>query len=202
MGREIRRVPPNWSHPTQMRVCFEPKKGWTKKLSYKALYDQTHAEALAEWEANKAKWDAGERPSFASPTTTFTEYYGERPDPDHYQPFTDDEATWFQLWETVSEGTPTSPPFATLDELAAYLAEWGDFWDQSRAVEAMPDREIERLLIETDHKHEFKAGWGRERADAFCKSGWAPSMIVRGSEVITNPGDMVSASTSSRAEGA
>lgn len=193
MGREIRRVPPSWSHPTEMRFCWAMKIGWTKKLSYVALHNQTHAEALEEWEADKAKWEAGERPSYASPETTFAEYYGERPNPDHYQPFTDEEATWFQLWETVSEGTPVSPPFATVDELAAYLAEWGDFWDQSRAVEAMPAHEVERLLVATDHKHEFKAGWGRERADAFCQTGWAPSMMVRNGEILTNPGDMVSA---------
>jgi hypothetical protein len=192
MGREIRRVPPNWSHPTEMRFCWEVKKGWTKKLTYKALYNQTYDEALAEWEADKAKWDAGERPSYCSEETTFTGYYGDRPIPDHYQPFTADEATWFQLWETVSEGTPTSPPFATIEELAAYLAEWGDFWDQSRAVESMDAREIERLLTLND-RHEFKAGWGQQRAEAFCKTGWAPSMMVRGGEILTNPGDMVSA---------
>lgn len=192
MGREIRRVPPNWSHPTEMRFGWG-RHGWQTKLSYKALYNQTHAEALAEWEAEKAKWEAGERPSYASPEATFVGYYGERPNPDHYQPFTAEEATWFQLWETVSEGTPVSPPFASLDELAAYLAEWGDFWDQSRAVQAMPDREIERLLLESDHKHEFRAGWGRESAEAFCKNGWAPSVMVRGDQVITNAGEMARA---------
>ncbi len=193
MGREIRRVPPNWSHPTQMRFCFEPRKGYTKKLSYRAMLPTPHAEALSEWQAEKRKWDAGERPSYCSADTTFTEYFGDEPIAEHYVPFSADDATWFQLWETVSEGTPTSPPFETLDELAAYLAEWGDFWDQSRAVEGMPVREIERLLVESDHKYEFKAGWGRERADAFCRSGWAPSMVIRGGEVLTNPGDMVAA---------
>lgn len=189
MGREIRRVPPNWSHPTRMRFGWGMGEGWHAKLSYVALYDQTHAEALAEWEADKAKWEAGERPEYASVKTTFAEYYGERPDPKHYRPFTNEEATWFQLWETVSEGTPVSPPFATLDELAAYLAEWGDFWDQSRAVRAMPASEVERLLVETDHKHQFKAGWGKEAADAFCKSGWAPSMVVRDGVASTNAGE-------------
>ncbi|TXN43563.1 hypothetical protein [Methylobacterium sp. WL7] len=193
MGREIRRVPPNWSHPTRMLFCWEPRKGWTKKLAYKSMLPTPHAEALAEWEAEKASWDAGERPKYVRADTTFVEYYGERPEPEYYVPFSADEATWFQLWETVSEGSPTSPPFATLDELAAYLAEWGDFWDQSRAVEDMPAREVERLLLETDHQHEFKAGWGKERAEAFCRSGWAPSMIVRNGQVLTNPGDMVSA---------
>jgi hypothetical protein len=41
------------------------------------------------------------------------------PPPDHPQ---DKEATWFQAWETVTEGTPVTPPFATTDELVDYLA--------------------------------------------------------------------------------
>jgi hypothetical protein len=43
-----------------------------------------------------------------------------------------------------------------LDELAEYLAEYGDFWDDRRG----------------------NGGWGIERANAFCKSGWAPSFIM------------------------
>ncbi|KQP52978.1 hypothetical protein ASF34_00985 [Methylobacterium sp. Leaf106] len=174
-----------------MRFGWGMGEGWHSKLSYVALHDQTYAEALAEWEADKARWDAGERPEYASEETTFEGYYGKQPDPKRYRPFSNEEATWFQLWETVSEGTPVSPPFATLEELAAYLAEWGDFWDQSRAVRAMLAADIERLLVETDHQHQFKAGWGKEAADAFCKSGWAPSMVIRDGEVLTNPGEMV-----------
>lgn len=190
MGREIRKVPPNWQHPTRMRFGWGMDDGWHTKLSYCALLNQTHADALAEWEADKAGWEAGERPLYCEPDTTFEGYYGARPDPKHYVPFTADEATWFQLWETVSEGTPVSPPFATREELAAYLAEWGDFWDQSRAVRAMPDREIERLLHETDHRHEFKAGWGKEAADRFCESGWAPSIVVRDGVVSGSAGEI------------
>ena len=51
------------------------------------------------------------------------------PPPDHPQ---DKEATWFQAWETVTEGTPVTPPFATTDELVDYLVTRGDFWDQER----------------------------------------------------------------------
>jgi hypothetical protein len=34
------------------------------------------------------------------------------PPPDHPK---GKEATWFQAWETVTEGTPVTPPFATTD---------------------------------------------------------------------------------------
>jgi hypothetical protein len=33
------------------------------------------------------------------------------PPPDHPR---DKEATWFQAWKTVTEGTPVTPPFATM----------------------------------------------------------------------------------------
>ena len=73
-----------------------------------------------------------------------------------HRPYTTEEATWFQLWETVSEGTPVSPPFATKEELAEHLAKHGDDWDKSRG----------------------HGGWGIERARAFVDSGWAPSLMV------------------------
>jgi len=65
--------------------------------------------------------------------------------------------TWFQAYETVSEGTPVTPPFATQEELIDYLATRGDFWDQ----------------------HRGEGPWPRENARKFVLgSGWAPSMIV------------------------
>lgn len=65
-------------------------------------------------------------------------------------------ATWFQVYETVSEGTPVTPPFATKDELVDYLSTRGDFWDQDRG----------------------DGPWKRERAEAFVRSGFAPSLVV------------------------
>jgi hypothetical protein len=189
MGREIRRVPPNWSHPTHMVLRWGPRVGYRLELEYVPMEDEHFPVALAKWEAAKAKWDAGERLSYAEddPTYTFEEDEGPSPTPLTHRPYSDDEATWFQLFQTVSEGSPVSPPFATLDELAAYLAEHGDFWDQSRAVEEFAG--AGRL----DPDNLPKTGWGQARADAFCKLGRAPSMMVRGGEILTNPGDMASA---------
>jgi hypothetical protein len=39
---------------------------------------------------------------------------------DNWQPTPPPEGLGFQLWETVSEGSPVSPVFETLDELCAY----------------------------------------------------------------------------------
>lgn len=57
----------------------------------------------------------------------------------------------WQLWETVSEGSPVSPVFATAEELAQHLADGG-----GRPLGAPPTY---------------------EQALAFVNDGWAPSMI-------------------------
>lgn len=56
----------------------------------------------------------------------------ERPDPADYMPVFDipeDDLGWC-LYETVSEGTPTTPVFTTADELIDHLATIGQDWDQ------------------------------------------------------------------------
>lgn len=160
MGREVRMVPPNWDHPKRENCPDQ----------YQPMFDRPFSEAAADWKANFAKWEAGKRPDYCDEDSRNLEYWeweSNPPDRKYHVPFTEAEATWFQLWETVSEGTPVSPPFATKDELAAYLAEHGDFWDQSRSREG-------RFGFERGQP----TGWGIERAAAFVKAGWAPSMMV------------------------
>lgn len=150
MGREIRAVPPNWQHPQH--------EGWHDGR-LQPMYDETFEVAAARWKAGLAKWEAGELPSYCADEgrgLEFWEYEGSPPDRAYYRPWRDEDATWVQLWETVSEGTPVSPPFATLDELQAYLAEHGDFWDQKRG----------------------HGGWGADRARAFVANGRAPSLMI------------------------
>ena len=149
MGREVRTVPPNWEHPVNDRGHKQP------------MFDESFIDAAAKWKAGFAKWEAGERPDYCdedSRALEFWEYHGMPPVREEYRPWKDEDATWFQLWETVSEGTPVSPPFATLEELAAHLAEHGDDWDRKRG----------------------NGGWGKASADAFVASGWAPSLMVKG----------------------
>jgi hypothetical protein len=71
-------------------------------------------------------------------------------------------ATWYQVYQTVSEGSPVTPPFATKEELIEYLVKFGDEWDQSRTAEG----------------RQASAGWPRKAAEQFVKSEWAPSMMV------------------------
>lgn len=164
MGREIRRVPPNYEHK-QREAAFKMG-GWVKagpQPMYNELFDVKFAEWLADFDRIRAgNLDDLERDCYPNGLSDWLLDEGWPPDRDYYRTWSDHEATWFQVWETVSEGTPVSPPFATREELASYLAVNGDFWDQSRG----------------------HGGWGEENARAFCQMGWAPSMAIIGGELL------------------
>lgn len=155
MGREIRMVPPNWSHPQRNQYGhFQP------------MFNQTFAQAAAEWKAAFAKWESGERPSYCGEDTKNLEYWeweSNPPDRAYYRPWEDSEATWFQVWETVSEGSPVTPAFASKEELVEYLVQRGDDFQSSQ----------------------YAKPWPRKAAEQFVKSEWAPSMMVQGGEIYT-----------------
>jgi hypothetical protein len=160
MGREVRRVPPNWEHP-QAKTD-----GWRHTKGYQPMYDQRFEDRFAEWLAEFDRIRAGnlteiERECYPTGLAEWLSDDGVAPDPAYYRPWTDEEATWFQVWETVSEGTPVTPPFATKAELVDYLATNGDFWDQKRG----------------------DGSWSRDSAERFVKDEWAPSMIATAGQV-------------------
>lgn len=124
MSREVRRVPPDWKHPTIWR------EDWRGEMveSFDALFDGAFYEAtLAVWDDENAKWEAGEFPDYADEDhrkMTYAEWNGERPEAKDYMPrWTPEEATHLMMYETTSEGTPISPAFATPEELARWLAD-------------------------------------------------------------------------------
>lgn len=91
------------------------------------------------------------------PRVYYSDYSGDPPsppNPDDYMP----TGTWYQLYETVSEGTPLSPPFKTKEQLVVWLSNNKDFW---------------------------KHTWTREQAEAMVRDEWAPSMIVSNGKVYT-----------------
>jgi hypothetical protein len=164
MGREIRRVPPNWRHPKR-----NPDRNPYRHTGLQPMYDCTFERRFAEWLEDFDRIRAGDltdiqREVYPRGLADWLCDEGQPIDPDYYRPWKDEEATWFQLWETVSEGTPVSPPFATKEELADHLAEHGDGgWGASRP-----------------------GGWGKERAYAFVMGdGWAPSMVLVGGQMMS-----------------
>ena len=157
MGREIRRVPPNWEHPTE-KCIHSPRHGG-------CAYARTHGgqcfkplmQGYAEAKARFEKMQAEEGLQKA------LDYYGEAPSMNDYvSDWPESEATWFQVYETVSEGTPTTPPFATREELVEYLVKHGDFWAQQ----------------------DGEGGVSRKAAEAFVmRDGWVPSMVVEDGKI-------------------
>lgn len=151
MGREIRRVPRDWEHP---KFTEGARRG-----QYMPLHDQDYETAAEEWMKNLGLWRQGRHE--AQPSCDFCRYYWEYESPPDKETcrekkWTEAEATHYQMYETVSEGTPVSPVFASPQELADYLVSKGDFWDQKRG----------------------KGGWSRAAAESFVKAGSAPSVMT------------------------
>jgi hypothetical protein len=160
MGREIRMVPPNWQHPKDERGQLRP------------MYRGNFADKFTQWLADFDRVRAGdldeiERECYAkpgmNPLAEWLRDEGMPLRPNGYEPWRKEDATWIQVWETVSEGTPVTPAFPTASELVNYLVAHGDFWDQRRG----------------------NGGYTRAQAEAFVKSGWAPSMMVCGDKITT-----------------
>lgn len=84
-----------------------------------------------------------------------------------WQPTEPPAGDGWQIWETVSEGSPITPVFPTKEALIDYLVEGGDGWDRRRNA----------------------GGWDRENAEKFVQNAWAPSLIVTrtsaGVEILT-----------------
>lgn len=62
----------------------------------------------------------------------------------------------WQVWETVSEGSPVTPVLPTKEALIDYLIQNGDAWDQKRG----------------------DCGWDPEAAKIFVEREWAPSLLI------------------------
>lgn len=160
MGREIRQVIPNWDHPRRrcehspwMGGCDEAKRN--NGQCYQPMYDQDYDAAAREWLRDCI---AHSKKKHTDPESKYYwDYSGPPPDKAFYRPkWSDHERTWVQIYETVSEGTPVTPPFATKAELVEYLVQHGDFWDQLRG----------------------NGGWSRANAERFVEDEFAPSMMV------------------------
>ena len=157
MGREVRRVPADWQHPTNGRYA-------NGEVRYVALFDgKDYDRRVREWDEEAAKWAEGLCRDYATngwkpigevKSATYAEWNGERPDAADYMPrWTDAERTHLMMYEDTSEGTPISPAFETPEELARWLADNG------------------------------ASAFGSETADyeawlRVARGGWAPSLVV------------------------
>ena len=122
MGREVRRVPHDWRHPT--REC--PHSPWAGGCKVPLTPPGTCFKPLYEgnwYESRKAAWLNSLVEKGLQETL---ECEGNPPNADDYMPvWSSDQATHYMMYEDTSEGTPISPVFATPEELARWLADTG-----------------------------------------------------------------------------
>lgn len=133
MSREVRRVPLDWDHPRKSNGQYQP------------MLDRTFEEAVADWEADA--------PNYA----TLAEHLRDEPppDPEYYRPeWPVGASLGWQMYESVSEGTPVSPVFASDEELVEWLTH-----PQPVGIGGEP------------------IAMSREAARRFVDSGYAPSMV-------------------------
>jgi hypothetical protein len=159
MGREIRRVPANWEHP-RIECTHSPWGGGYSDAKanggkcYQPMYDNDFQSEMDEWIKEYILWKEGGHPE-CKDIFDFCDDYNNPPRPEYYHPKFDNPV-WYQVYETVSEGTPVTPPFETKQELVDYLIKYGDFSDQWH------DR----------------GGWERKAAEQFVDHEWAPSAWI------------------------
>jgi len=125
MGREIRRVPPN----------YEPAMCQSGQEIHQPKYNKTWKEAIKEWKDGYKQWEEGTHESYEDYKDHEYWQYESPPDEYYYLDYEIEDATWYQSYETVSEGTPVTPAFETKQELIDYLVTYGDYWDQRRRKE-------------------------------------------------------------------
>jgi hypothetical protein len=159
MGREIRRVPPHWAHP-RFTKDDAPRTAWIG--AYRPCKDKTYAEASREWKEGFWTWELGTHADqLREPRlrlVEYWEYYGLPPDEARYRPEYEAEPTWWQVYETVTEGAPVTPPFATPEELIEHLVTKG---------------------TETEDGKPWDPPMSREGAVRFVlREQWTPSMTL------------------------
>ena len=109
MSREVRRVPLDWRHPVEPNPHWRPQQAGRRRRG-----DPESA--------------------LHGPEEMFTPLLGGARDEDEdeadYMPdFGDADLGWC-LYETVTEGTPVTPVFATAEALIEYLCTVGQDWEQ------------------------------------------------------------------------
>jgi hypothetical protein len=100
MGREIRRVPPNWEHPKDEDGDYLP------------LFDKDFVTACQEWAKEVEQYAEGKH-KYQEYSPTWEDFLEDRHAPDlethRLRRWKPEEATHYQVYETVTEGTPVSP---------------------------------------------------------------------------------------------
>ncbi len=177
MGLEIRKVIEGWEHPTNQdnsrlfghrdRIPpYDPGAGkqwqpvfdrdWASAMrGYIREWINWYVRALIAWPlATLGLLDLTSYSRLANPVR-YGRFDGTRPNPFYYRPrWRKRRRTHLQLYETVSEGTPLSPPMPNGEALAGWLAEQNSVW---HGTDGMTKDEWLKFM---------------------ARGGWAPSMVI------------------------
>ena len=189
MGREIRRVLPNWEHPRE--PCghipnARHAEDMVNGCCYIPLYDgREFFDHLDRWVTDARGYVEGTAepatPRYLAAIAAHKAEHGQMrneglvdwmftpPNPKRYTPIvTEAEATWVQCYENVTEGTPVSPPFEDPEDLIDWLAS-SRSWGFGGDADPGPREDVAR----------------------FVYAGFAPTVVVVGGEVM--PGTKIHA---------
>jgi hypothetical protein len=109
MGRKVRKVPPDWKHPTYIN----PYLGEV----YKPMFEYSaYIDMLKDWEESVKKYGL---------EATLDDFNGPLRKEDFMPEWSPEQATHYMMYEDTTEGTPISPAFATKEELASWLSKNG-----------------------------------------------------------------------------
>lgn len=152
MGREIRRVPKDWQHPKNRDGHFVP------------LYDDDYDSACREWWTKALAWHSDENADEAKEENPwYWDWDSPPPNKEWYRAPFDAEPVAYQIYETVSEGTPVSPVFASVEA----MIEW---------MSSPIDRRSEWNKNMADWQS--MQGMTPEQASTFCNAGSSFSMMI------------------------
>ena len=128
MSREIRMVPADWEHPKRKDFYSDCRDG----ESYQPLHDRDYDEEAQKWMRDYQLFLEGKHPEQESIRKWHKYYWDYDSPPDEmycrseaYHTKFKSASTYYQVYESVSEGTPVSPKFATEDELLKWLMSQG-----------------------------------------------------------------------------
>lgn len=145
MGREVRRVPMDYVHPTERRMFWSREAGESIMMDVpKPLYEASfYEDCMSDYENDPENEEMPDRADFMPE-------------------FPEGTATGWCMYETTSEGTPISPVFATPEELARWLA------DNNASTFASMTTTYENWLrmIQVGHAHSMTL-----RGDGVMESG-------------------------------
>lgn len=153
MGREVRKVPANWQHPKDSNGEYiSLSDDYAGSMKYHLEEVNDYFKGVKEIITNGFTKPHDEK---IMTLEYWYEYHGEEmsvPDPNDYMP----NGEWYQLFQTVSEGTPLTPPFEKKEELVDWLTNNKDFWGTQ---------------------------WSKEAAGNLINVGHAPSLIMTGGKL-------------------